>query len=404
MYWKILFTSCVCILPCIFVSQTFAIGSCKIESTPIPAITQYNKSVDARLAALKSEWTKASNCGITAWWASASADRTIGTIDRAFLEVPIFDNTFLDFTYNIKLAINGESRAPVTRDGRIFNQIEQKIIGVLANMTNQCKLTDTVEKWFTSLLQENQILENIFKQTALGISVVPTWLSEPNIVIANAIIEGYSVSATESCQDQNGNQDVIEKLNKIITKTWNKNESALKNWKIAIDLFQWKWSNYTSVQKNILRAEVSRQGFSPRMAEAILKNFDCVKAETVGDDSLKATVNARIECAKNPLVRIEGFNLLPMRKVVDASKTTTERVRSVNQLSDTEKILKDITKTYYVLDHTKVVTIEDKTKLISNLIDLHLELISTAERIEKRLQPMNRNCMKAQPGISCPKP
>lgn len=140
------------------------------------------------------------------------------------------------------------------------------------------------------------------------------------------------------------------------------------------------------------------------MAEAILKNFDCVKAETVGDDSLKATVNARIECAKNPLVRIEGFNLLPMRKVVDASKTTTERVRSVNQLSDTEKILKDITKTYYVLDHTKVVTIEDKTKLISNLIDLHLELISTAERIEKRLQPMNRNCMKAQPGISCPKP
>ncbi len=90
--------------------------------------------------------------------------------------------------------------------------------------------------------------------------------------------------------------------------------------------------------------------------------------------------------------------------MVDASKTTTERVTSVNQLSDTEKILRDITKTYSVLNHTKTVAIDGKSVLMSNLIDIHLELISSADYIEKRLQPMYRNCMKAQPGIPCPKP
>ncbi len=53
---------------------------------------------------------------------------------------------FLDFSYNIKLAISGEARAPVTRDGLIFKQIEEKITAVLASMTNQCNLTENVKK------------------------------------------------------------------------------------------------------------------------------------------------------------------------------------------------------------------------------------------------------------------
>lgn len=94
------------------------------------------------------------------------------------------------------------------------------------------------------------------------------------------------------------------------------------------------------------------------MAEAILKTFDCVKAETVADDSFAATVKARAKCATNPLVRIEGLNLLPLRKVVDGSKSTTERVTAVNRLSDKEKILRDITNTYTALERTKTVTID----------------------------------------------
>ncbi len=98
----------------------------------------------------------------------------MSTIDRAFIEIPIFDNTFLDFSYNIKLAMNGETRAPVTRDGLMFNQIEKKITGALAGATSQCNLSDSVKSGFISLLQENQALENIFKQAALGTPATPT--------------------------------------------------------------------------------------------------------------------------------------------------------------------------------------------------------------------------------------
>jgi hypothetical protein len=98
----------------------------------------------------------------------------VSVIDRAFLEIPIFDNTFLDFAYNIKLAINGETRAPVTRDGLLFNQIEQRITGALAGATAQCNLNENIKSGFTTLLQENQALENIFKQAALGSPATPT--------------------------------------------------------------------------------------------------------------------------------------------------------------------------------------------------------------------------------------
>jgi hypothetical protein len=98
----------------------------------------------------------------------------MSTIDRSFIEVPIFDNTFLDFAYNIKLAINGETRAPVSRDGLLFNQIEKKITNALSTATSKCNLTDSISSGFTSLLQENQALENIFKQAALGTPANPT--------------------------------------------------------------------------------------------------------------------------------------------------------------------------------------------------------------------------------------
>ncbi len=52
----------------------------------------------------------------------------------------------------------------------------------------------------------------------------------------------------------------------------------------------------------------------------------------------------------------------------------------------------------------KTPAIETKSALMSNLIDIHLGLLSTSEVVEKRVPIMYANCMKAQPGVSCPKP
>ncbi len=69
-----------------------------------------------------------------------NVEKTSETIDSAFLEIPIFDNTFLDFLYNIRVAINGDTRAPVLRDGTIFYSIEQRITRAIANVANTCTL------------------------------------------------------------------------------------------------------------------------------------------------------------------------------------------------------------------------------------------------------------------------
>jgi hypothetical protein len=109
------------------------------------------------------------------------------TIDSALLRLPIFDDTFVDFLFNIKIAIDGDTRYPVLRDATIFTQAEKKITSSLMSITNQCNLTDSVKADYTSLLQQNQILENIYKQAALGRPVVPTGLSDENARVALAI-------------------------------------------------------------------------------------------------------------------------------------------------------------------------------------------------------------------------
>lgn len=131
---------------------------------------------------------------------------------------------FLDFLYNIKLALLGETRAPVSRDGLLFNQVEKRITGALGTATNKCNLSESVKSGFVSLLQENQALENIFKQAALGTPAVPTGLSTENIRVANAINTGYIPPATESCKDQNNLQDPIALFMNKIESNGRKNE------------------------------------------------------------------------------------------------------------------------------------------------------------------------------------
>lgn len=408
MYKKILITSYIFALTYASLNQAFVAWSCQIESAPLPQLVQYMKSVDTKLEALKKEWSSTSNCSVPSGGLSASVDRTLSTVDRAFIELPIFDNTFLDFSYNMKLAINGETRAPVTRDGLLFNQIEKKITGALATATTTCNLSDSIKSQFIVLLQENQALENIFKQAALGTPASPTGLSEENVIIADAINTGYIPTATESCKDQNGTQDPIAKIQASIEKIGTTNESWLTDWKKAIAMFQ-GWSAKQSVaeksaeQRKLLQAELARQGFSPRMAQTILGNFDCVKSKTQWDDSVEAAVRAKAACLSNPIRGLENITLLPQRKAVDAAPTTTDRVFEVSKLSAKETMLKDIVSTYTKLEAMKWPQIDTKSALMSNLIDIHLSLLSTAEIVEKRVPIMYKNCMKAQPGTACPK-
>ena len=65
MYNKILLASLSFSLSMLSSAQIFAAGSCEIESAPIPALAEYVRSVDARLAQITMESQQLGVCGIT---------------------------------------------------------------------------------------------------------------------------------------------------------------------------------------------------------------------------------------------------------------------------------------------------------------------------------------------------
>ncbi len=150
-------------------------------------MSEYIRSVDTRIAEIKKQNSTKNNCGITGTGPSANAEKTVETIDRASLEIPIFGNMFTDFLYNIRLAASGEQRIPVIRDGRIFDQVENRITSAIAQTTTTCNLSDEAKSSFVELLKENNKLENIFKETALGTPPEIRDLSASGTVIAQAI-------------------------------------------------------------------------------------------------------------------------------------------------------------------------------------------------------------------------
>ena len=180
------------------------------------------------------------------------------------------------------------------------------------------------------------------------------------------------------------------------------------DWKKGIAIFQWL-GNGPTLEETIrkkwaqLQAELTRNGFSPRMAGTILSNFDCFKAKTFWDTSIEGAVRARTSCLSNPILGIENITLAPLKNRVQNAKTLTERITAVNQLWDTRKFTTDIETVYRDIEMMKTPAIEDRSAVMSNLIDLHINLLFTSEALESRLSPMYKNCMSGQQSVACPK-
>jgi hypothetical protein len=392
-------------------APTFAWPVCKIETSAIPELSQYIKSVDTRIGEIKKQNSTKNNCGITGAGPSANAEKTIETIDRASLEIPIFGNMFTDFLYNIRLAASWEKRLPVTRDGQIFDQIENKITSAIAQTANSCNLSDEAKSSFTDLLKENNKLENVFKETALGNPPEIRDLSSSGMIIAQAISLAYTPNATESCVDKSEKSvdSIVNKFNQALEFGGKKNESGLKEWNKAIALFRWGGSKQSieersAIWRKLLQEELSRQWFSPRAAQAMLANYDCVKARAAWDTTVWTMVQSQQLCLSNPILGLEKITLLPQRRAVQNALTTDDRAQRVNELINQEKVVKEIELMYSNLQVQKNYSIDTKTALMSNLIDIHLGILSTIEEINNRIKVMYKNCMKWNPDISCQKP
>lgn len=183
--------------------------------------------------------------------------------------------------------MDGNARAPVMRDGQIFYMIEQRINDAIATTARQCQLDGAARDGLIQLRVDNTTMENIFKQAVLDTPASTEGLSEENARIANAINTNYTSDKTAACKDASEKdiEQMVTRFQNAITFKGKKNESSLENWKVAIALFQGGGNKMTSdqyatKQRQLLQAELARQGMGDRTSAVIMRNFDCFKAES----------------------------------------------------------------------------------------------------------------------------
>ena len=99
----LIFLTSVCMILMAYV-PLFASQSCEIDGQAIPELIDYNKRIDTQLREIQSLAGKQSSCGVSSRGSIAAAERTVDTVDRAFLDFPVFDTTLLDYAYNIETA------------------------------------------------------------------------------------------------------------------------------------------------------------------------------------------------------------------------------------------------------------------------------------------------------------
>ena len=99
-------------------------------------------------------------------------------------------------------------------------------------------------------------------------------------------------------------------------------------------------------------------------------------------------------CLSNPILGLEKITLLPQRKAVQSAITTDDRTQQVNELINQQKMTNDIEIMYSKLQVQKNYSIDTKTALMSNLIDIHLGILSADADIRQRIPIMYKNCMK----------
>lgn len=403
---------CVVFLICsVFLTEVSA-AVCSIESSPIDELVQYQRTVDARIAELTTLWQAAWSCGISSGGASSSIERTSQVVESAYVGVAYMPDLLLDFSYNIQIAARGDTRVPVLRDGEIFISVNNRITRAISTLANRCNLSDEVQSGFSSLLRENRTLENIYKRAALWTpDTVYAGLSESGKRIAEAINHPetwYLPTATEACRDQTGTADPLARIMASIESIGTKNESVWTDWKKWIALFQWgggtmSTTEYNNRQRKLLSSYLEQSGYTSRMTQTMLGNFDCTKSKSLGSSDAASLVTAQKICLQNPILGLDTI-LLPWKQAVNTAKDTNEKVEKESEYNKKRDTKTAVLKMYSDISVYQSSAIETKSALITNLIDLHIALVSTSGLVEKRLQAMYQNCMKWQPMIPCPRP
>ncbi len=385
----------------------FAGEWCAIDKWPWPELAKYIREVGRMTSEIRSQASANNQCN----WVNGSftnEKKFTSLLDRIDAENPAFPNLIQDFQYNILLVANGDSRAPVRDQGIVLRNLETSIINTLKSVSSVCALgvsyqDGTFESALTAMLMKNKKVESYFKSVAVGDT---RNIDNINASLAWEIAANYTPEMTKSCKDTSNIADNVGKLLERIQNFGKKTEDSDKNWKEAIALFRWgsNTQNYNNLQKSLLNNELSRQWLSHRAISLMIGNLTCSQNKSSQNDTEEEKSKNNSACYSNMVIGAENLTnwmKTPIIKATNADQYLA-RVLLYNQRKDQSSI--EMTNFWTDME-TLIKTDEETTndKILTDLVDLHVELIKTNKLIKARIPEMQENCRKWQPGIPCPK-
>jgi outer membrane lipoprotein-sorting protein len=389
--------------------STFASeATCSIENTASSELAKYVKTVDTLTATMKSA---AASCGTRSNGVISSSRRVLDVLDKAWITIPIFGDLGLDFQYNIKIAFDGESRSAVIRNGQEFRKVENLLQSTLSVLAQKCNLNEQNKTTITQLLRDNHALESFYKNTALGYPAnVSTALQQAYPALVREIQENYTPKATAWCKNQELYEDmgaeIFERIGNISTGI----EDGLKEWEYAIALIR-GWNavdqkKYTELKSRLLTEELRRQGFSQGFIDKLVRNLNCVEGKTQWkDNDPVAWGQARLTCFTYESL---GDLLSPLMKQWNSmvigwngAKTSDDYIKRLTTYRAIRENHLDTIDLYTTMIGTIQENTSVDTTMLTNLISLHVTLLSINTRIEERTKVMLGHCRKFQTSIPC---
>lgn len=370
---------------------------CAIQSGPTKELTEYIQATRTSLQAINSKYPSICKENSTD---SASFNKVLAVIDKAQNQVPVMNNLIADFSYNVLTVAKLESSPIVIRHGNLLYNLEKtSILPTIESLASKCQLDGPAAAEVIAILEKNNQVQDFFKNTVI-------WnTASANTPLEQSILSNYSEEATISCKDELDISVWIESITKKSEWFGSDISAAKKRWEDALKLIQWwssKWKeDYNKLQTRLLRQELARQWVGKNAMEQMLGNLECAQADSDEKNNIEKQSLSQEKCKRKYVLWLENLEKILTFKIKEA-KTSDEYIKIV------EKWTKRLTEEVDILDlYSKLQssiksennTDATTTSIITNLINIHTNLVWINTSIEKRIPKMTENCMKWSPDI-----
>ena len=399
------------------IGAEYAWASCSIDQWPPPLLLKYQKDIGDRLGKIKAFASSKNLCsGKTGTF---SNEQRFGEFFQSIGTRTLYSQDLLtDFKYTIMVTSEWNSKWPVVNQGKILENIEtNQFVPAVKNIVWACALDEVDPSTglsprvaLSNMLEAHRSIVAYYKAVVVWEKRIPTGIEWEMQSLLREILSNYNPETTATCKADAwvGNiQDIMQKIQKRLQGSAKKTNDTQDDWGEAVDLLLGKWSNtkkYADLQKRLLSTELARQWLTQKARDAMLKKLSCVQWKTDPGSNPEEIGKANYDCSE--VSATIGTNVTNFMVWLIYESKTSDQFLERSLAYDKAKIRIGIDMWAFWKEIQKAKS-NDETlneKIITDLVNIHAQIIITNDLLKKKIPEVYKNCMKGQPDIACPQP